>query len=123
MPQQKKGQRKRLSKKQNKVEHSPIVSIKKAAGPGDFYTASIAGIEFCRMEYGHNRLLIALNNYLRASPLFNDEVAVLKEGHPALSSENIAAQAKELLEHHAAGITAYISHNLLLCLGQCLRRI
>ncbi|MFL6333812.1 MAG: hypothetical protein ACJ754_10920 [Pyrinomonadaceae bacterium] len=108
---QQNGQHKGRSNKQNKVEHNPVVSINKAAGPGDFYTASIAGIEFCRMEYGHNRLLIALNHHLRVTS-FDEQVAALKEGNPDLSPESIAALAKEFLEHHAAGITMYISHNL-----------
>ncbi len=100
-------------KSQDKVKHHPVVQVSKDQGSGDLYIASINGIEFCRLAYGHNQLLVALNAYLKTTLHKEQTVVLMGEGrYTALERERAAEIAKEFLEHHAAGVTAYISNNI-----------
>jgi len=118
---QEQGGRKKKDRKRPKIEHHPVVRITKLAEPGQVLVASIKGLEFCRLIYGHNNLLTALNEYLKTS-LHTEQIAVWMEGCPDTPSNRSSAadQATQLLQHHAAGVTTYISNNLHFMLGSML---
>ncbi len=118
-----KKQSKRRSGKRLNIEHRPVVQIKNLEVPGEPLSALIEGIEFCRLYYDHNRLLVAVNQYLKTKTNIQaEETAVLMEGRANTPSNRSSAadQATELLQHHAAGVTMYISHNLHFMFGSML---
>lgn len=115
---QKQAQRKKRTQKQPKVEHCRTVEVTQL---NDLLIASIDGVEFCRLAYSHNRLLIALNKRLEAAS-HAAQTTLLMEGYLDTPSERKSAEynATQLIQHHAAGVTAYISHNIQYILGSML---
>jgi hypothetical protein len=83
---QKQAQRKKRTQKQPKVEHCRTVEVTQL---NDLLIASIDGVEFCRLAYSHNRLLIALNKRLEAAS-HAAQTTLLMEGYLDTPSERKA---------------------------------
>jgi hypothetical protein len=106
------------------VEEKEEVPFPIEIGEGKgFLFAHIEGLEFCRLYYGHNELLIGLNNFLDKH--ITDDLAreVLSDFGDEHNEENLAEAINWIQEEHqerAKAITKYFSNNQQLFFGMML---
>ncbi len=105
--------------KRSKVLYHPQVEVIESTD--GVLIASFRGVEFCRLAYSPNHLLRAIYEHLKRDML-NEQVEALMESRPDTPDMRIKAEEEslDLFNHHAAGVSIYLSENLQFVLGSIL---